>query len=227
VADNLLELSNITKILRGEGILKGINLQVKRGEFLSIVGASGSGKSSLLYIMGLLDKPTRGKVVFEGKEIDFSREEFLSEIRNRKIGFVFQFHYLLPEFTALENVMIPMLKKGLSKKEARERGLKILKELGLEGLEDRKPYELSGGQAQRVAIARALANEPLLLLADEPTGNLDSENTRRVMEIFKSINKKGTTIVMVTHERELAEETDRTVELRDGTVVKEIVRRAL
>ncbi len=227
MGDSILELDRVSKVLRGERILKSVSLKVKKGEFLSIVGASGSGKSTLLYIMGLLDEPTEGRVFFEGREINFSRRELLSYLRNRKIGFVFQFHYLLPEFTALENLVIPMLKRGLSRKEAEKKAREILRDLGLEGLGNRKPYQLSGGQQQRVAIARALANEPLLLLADEPTGNLDSENTRRVMEIFRKINEKGTTIVMVTHERELAEETDRTLELRDGKVVGEVVRRAL
>lgn len=217
----LLSLVNVHKSIDGEDILKGISLEVLRGEFLSIVGASGSGKSSLLYIMGLLDRPTSGEVIFEGERIDFSKEERISRIRNRKLGFVFQFHYLLPEFTALENVMVPMLKAGVLKKEARERARELLSKVGLSGKEGRKPYQLSGGEQQRVAIARALANDPILLLADEPTGNLDSKNTEIVMEIFEKLNEEGSTIVMVTHERYLAERTERIVHLKDGRVVDE------
>ncbi len=216
----ILKGENIKKKIGDYEILKGVNIEVKKGEFLSIVGASGSGKSSLLYILGLLDKPTEGKVFLDGEEIDFNNEKRLSFLRNNKLGFIFQFHYLIPELSALENVMTPMLKKGIRFEEARERALEVLKRLGLGGKENRKPYQLSGGEQQRVAIARAIANEPAVILADEPTGNLDSLNTRRVMEIFKELNHEGKTIVMVTHEKELAEETDRIVEIKDGRVIK-------
>ncbi|AAC06596.1 ABC transporter ATP-binding protein [Aquifex aeolicus] len=220
----ILRAENIKKVIRGYEILKGISLSVKKGEFVSIIGASGSGKSTLLYILGLLDAPTEGKVFLEGKEVDYTNEKELSLLRNRKLGFVFQFHYLIPELTALENVIVPMLKMGKPKKEAKERGEYLLSELGLGDKLSRKPYELSGGEQQRVAIARALANEPILLFADEPTGNLDSANTKRVMDIFLKINEGGTSIVMVTHERELAELTHRTLEMKDGKVVGEITR---
>ncbi|WP_461829234.1 ABC transporter ATP-binding protein [Aquifex sp.] len=216
----ILKGENIKKRIGDYEILKGVSLEVRKGEFLSIVGASGSGKSSLLYILGLLDKPTEGRVFLEGEEIDFGNEKRLSFLRNNKLGFIFQFHYLIPELSALENVMTPMLKKGVSFEEAKERAFRVLKRLGLGGKENRKPYQLSGGEQQRVAIARAIANEPAIILADEPTGNLDSLNTRRVMEIFKELNQEGITIIMVTHERELAEETDRIVEIRDGRVIK-------
>ena len=216
----ILKGENIKKKIRDYEILKGVSLEVKKGEFLSIVGASGSGKSSLLYILGLLDKPTEGKVFLEGEEIDFGNEKRLSFLRNNKLGFIFQFHYLIPELSALENVMTPMLKRGVDFEEARERAFSVLKRLGLGGKENRKPYQLSGGEQQRVAIARAIANEPAIILADEPTGNLDSLNTRRVMEIFKELNQEGITILMVTHERELAEETDRIVEMKDGRIIK-------
>ena len=216
----ILKGENIKKKIGDYEILKGVSLEVKKGEFLSIVGASGSGKSSLLYILGLLDKPTEGKVFLEGEEIDFGNEKRLSFLRNNKLGFIFQFHYLIPELSALENVMTPMLKRGVNFEEARERAFSVLKRLGLGGKESRKPYQLSGGEQQRVAIARAIANEPAIILADEPTGNLDSLNTRRVMEIFKELNQEGITILMVTHERELAEETDRIVEMKDGRIIK-------
>ncbi|MDW8066869.1 MAG: ABC transporter ATP-binding protein [Aquificaceae bacterium] len=217
----VLELKGIKKSIGQEQILKGIDLHVSMGEFVAVVGASGSGKSSMLYIMGLLDKPTEGEVFFEGEKIDFSNDRKLSQIRNKKIGFVFQFHYLLPEFNLLENVMLPAIKLGMRKDEAKERAYELLKALGLGGKEGRKIYQISGGEMQRVAIARALINEPSLLLADEPTGNLDSKNTQAVMNIFQEINAKGTTIVMVTHEMDLAFRSKRIVEMRDGQVLSD------
>jgi lipoprotein-releasing system ATP-binding protein len=216
----VVELLGIRKVIGQEEILKGIDLRVEAGEFVAIVGASGSGKSSLLYVMGLLDKPTSGEVFFEGQRVDFSGEKELSVIRNQKMGFVFQFHYLLPEFNLLENVILPAIKRGMMKTEAQERAYELLKRLGLGGKERRKIYQISGGEMQRVAIARALMNNPSLLLADEPTGNLDSKNTRAVMDIFKEINAEGTTIVMVTHELDLAAQAHRIVEMRDGQVVR-------
>lgn len=220
----MLRAENVKKVIRNYEVLKGISLSVRRGEFLSIVGASGSGKSTLLYILGLLDAPTEGKVFLEGKRVDFTNERELSSIRNEKLGFIFQFHYLIPELTALENVLVPMLKRGKPVKEAKEKAEHLLLELGLGEKLNRKPYELSGGEQQRVAIARALANDPVLLLADEPTGNLDSVNTKKVMDIFLKINERGATIIMVTHEKELAEMTHRTLEMKDGKVVGEITR---
>ena len=217
----LIRLSGIKKTIGSEQILKGIDLEIYEGEFVSIIGASGSGKSSLLYIMGLLDKPTEGEVFFEGEKIDYSNEKRLSYLRNSKIGFVFQFHYLVQELSLLDNVILPAIKKGVPIKEARERAMVLLERLGLKGKENRKPYEISGGEMQRTAIARALINQPKVLLADEPTGNLDSTNTQKVMDIFKEINKSQTTIVMVTHEIDLAKQTKRIVELRDGSVIRE------
>jgi lipoprotein-releasing system ATP-binding protein len=217
----LIRLSGIKKTVGSEQILKGIDLEIYEGEFVSIIGASGSGKSSLLYIMGLLDKPTEGEVFFEGEKIDYSNDKRLSYLRNSKIGFVFQFHYLVQELSLLDNVILPAIKKGVPIKEARERAMVLLERLGLKGKENRKPYEISGGEMQRTAIARALINQPKVLLADEPTGNLDSTNTQRVMDIFKEINKSQTTIVMVTHEIDLAKQTKRIVELRDGSVIKQ------
>jgi lipoprotein-releasing system ATP-binding protein len=217
----LIRLSGIKKTVGSEQILKGIDLEIYEGEFVSIIGASGSGKSSLLYILGLLDKPTEGEVFFEDEKIDYSKDKRLSYLRNSKIGFVFQFHYLVQELSLLDNVILPAIKKGVPIKEARERAMVLLERLGLKGKENRKPYEISGGEMQRTAIARALINQPKVLLADEPTGNLDSINTQRVMDIFKDINKSQTTIVMVTHEIDLARQTKRIVELRDGSVIKQ------
>jgi len=217
----LIKLSEIKKTVGSEQILKGIDLEIYEGEFVSIVGASGSGKSSLLYILGLLDKPTEGEVFFEGEKIDYSNDKRLSYLRNSKLGFVFQFHYLVQELSLLDNVILPAIKKGVPIKEARERAMALLERLGLKGKENRKPYEISGGEMQRTAIARALINQPKVLLADEPTGNLDSTNTQRVMDIFKEINKSQTTIVMVTHEIDLARQTKRIVELRDGSVIRQ------
>jgi lipoprotein-releasing system ATP-binding protein len=217
----LIRLSGIKKTVGSEQILKGIDLEIYEGEFVSIIGASGSGKSSLLYILGLLDKPTEGEVFFEDEKIDYSNYKRLSYLRNSKIGFVFQFHYLVQELSLLDNVILPAIKKGVPIKEARERAIVLLERLGLKGKENRKPYEISGGEMQRTAIARALINQPKVLLADEPTGNLDSTNTQRVMDIFKEINKSQTTIVMVTHEIDLARQTKRIVKLRDGSVIRQ------
>jgi ABC-type antimicrobial peptide transport system, ATPase component len=217
----LIRLSGIKKTVGSEQILKGIDLEIYEGEFVSIIGASGSGKSSLLYILGLLDKPTEGEVFFEDEKIDYSNYKRLSYLRNSKIGFVFQFHYLVQELSLLDNVIVPAIKKGVPIKEARERAIVLLERLGLKGKENRKPYEISGGEMQRTAIARALINQPKVLLADEPTGNLDSTNTQRVMDIFKEINKSQTTIVMVTHEIDLAKQTKRIVKLRDGSVIRQ------
>jgi len=199
--------------------LKNISLEIERGEFVAIIGPSGSGKSSLLYIMGLLDRPTEGKIYYKDREIDLSKVEALSRFRNEKMGFVFQFHYLIPELDLLENVIAPQLKLGKPWPEAEERARELLERLGLKGKERRQVTEISGGEMQRVAIARALANDPELLLCDEPTGNLDSKNTERVMEIFEEINAKGKTIVMVTHDLNLAKRAKKIISMRDGEIV--------
>ena len=217
----LISLRGIKKSIGSEQILKGIDLDIFEGEFVSIIGASGSGKSSLLYIMGLLDKPTEGEVFFEGKKIENSQDKLLAYLRNKKIGFVFQFHYLIPELSVLDNIILPALKSGLSQDEAKKRAMELIKQLGLSGKENRKPYEISGGEMQRTAIARALMNNPKVLLADEPTGNLDSSNTQKVMDIFKEINRNNTTVVMVTHELDLARQTKRIVEVRDGMIIRQ------
>lgn len=217
----ILEARNIMKTIRGHEILKGVSLAVNEGDFVSIIGVSGSGKSTLMYILGLLDEPTTGEIIFDGEKVDFKDQKLLSEIRNKKIGFVFQFHYLIPELSAAENIMVPMLKvKEKSRKEAEEKAYAILADLGLKGKENRKPYEMSGGEQQRVAIGRALANNPEIVMADEPTGNLDSKNTEVVMDIFLKLNEQGRAVLMVTHELNLAERTKKIVEMKDGIITK-------
>lgn len=220
--ERIVSLRRIYKRIEGEEILKGIDLDVYKGDFLSIVGASGSGKSSLLYIMGLIDRPTKGEVFFEGEKVDFSREELLSKLRNKKIGFVFQFHYLLPEFTALENVMVPMLKASVAFEDAKSKALELLERVGLKGKEARRPHQLSGGEQQRVAIGRALIGEPELILADEPTGNIDWEEGRRIFELFKKLNEeKGIAFAVATHNPDLKSFFHRVVNLKDGAVVSD------
>ena len=217
----ILEGSNLRKSIGDNPILNGISIAVEKGDFTSIVGSSGSGKSSLMYVLGLLDSPTSGEVYVDGRKVDFTDSKSLSDIRNRKIGFVFQFHYLIAELTASENVMVPMLKHGIKRPEAKDRSYSLLAELGLEGKEGRKPYQLSGGEQQRVAIARALANDPEIVMADEPTGNLDSKNSALVMDVFLELNEKGRSILMITHEPELAERTKKVYEIKDGLIVGE------
>ena len=205
-------------------ILRGIDLEIKKGEFLSVVGASGTGKSTLLHLLGGLDRPTRGEVFLTEKKVFQLNDEKLAKLRNRQVGFIFQFHYLLPEFSALENTMMPALissrerenrgREGLQK--IREKAQNILSELGLGKRINHKPSELSGGESQRVAVARALINEPDIILADEPTGNLDRENGELVFELLKELNNKGETFVIVTHNQQLASRTQRILRLADG-----------
>ncbi|MCS7149335.1 MAG: ABC transporter ATP-binding protein [Caldimicrobium sp.] len=215
----LLRLENINKWVGKEQILKGVSVKIEEGQFLAIVGPSGSGKSSLLYILGLLDRPTSGSIYYREKVLDLSQTEFISKLRNESLGFVFQFHYLIPELNVVENVMAPQIKRGVNHKEARDKAMMLLERLGLKGKEKRQIFEISGGEMQRVAIARAMANDPEILLCDEPTGNLDSKNTHTVMEIFKEINRKGTTIVMVTHDLNLAKMTKGVLEMLDGEII--------
>ncbi|MCL4243722.1 MAG: ABC transporter ATP-binding protein [Candidatus Dadabacteria bacterium] len=215
----ILEGRDLRKSIGESSILNGISIAVEKGDFTSIVGSSGSGKSSLMYVLGLLDSPTSGDVYVDGRKIDFTDSKSLSGIRNRKIGFVFQFHYLIAELTASENVMVPMLKHGIKRPAAKDRSFALLSELGLKGKEGRKPYQLSGGEQQRVAVARALANDPEIVMADEPTGNLDSRNSALVMDVFLELNEKGRAILMITHEPELAERTKKVYEIKDGLIV--------
>lgn len=198
-------------------ILKGVSLQVRKGEAICIMGASGAGKSTLLQILGTLDKPTQGDILFEGQSLLSLSDEKLSEFRNKKLGFVFQFHHLLSEFTALENVMLPCQIAGQSDVQAEEAAKKILSLLGLESRFHHYPSELSGGEQQRVAIARALVMKPSLILADEPTGNLDSENALKIQEIlFELRDKLNLTIIVVSHDADFARKFPKVLQLRDG-----------
>ena len=202
-------------------ILHGINLTVREGEFVAIVGESGSGKSTLMNIIGVLDKPTAGEYVLDGRRIAEAEADEMSEIRNRKIGFVFQNFNLIARTSALENVELPMLYAGNKPAERRKRAERLLHMVGMGERMDHDPSELSGGQKQRVAIARALANQPKILLADEPTGALDSQTSRTVMDIFEHLNQDGMTIILITHSRELAEECPRIITLSDGNIVRD------
>jgi len=222
----LIETKNITRILPLEvpvTLVEDLSMRITEGEFVSVTGPSGSGKSSLLYLLGLLDRPTKGDVfICEERTNDLSSEE-LCKLRLEKLGFVFQFHFLLPEFTILENVMVPMHKlRRWPMKERTERAETILDDLGLADHIHKHPSGLSGGQRQRVAIARAMANNPLVILADEPTGNLDTKSSRNVQDIFHAlIQKHKTSIVMVTHDMELANDTHRRIHLVDGRIHKD------
>lgn len=203
-------------------ILHGINLEVERGEFVSIVGESGSGKSTLMNVIGALDRPTEGEYRLQGKNIGEAKDRELSSIRNQEIGFVFQTYNLIPRTTALENVELPMLYGKMKKTERRERARELLELVGMKERMLHKPEELSGGQKQRTAIARAMANDPSIILADEPTGALDSETSRRIMDIFHRLHREqGKTIVLITHSTELAQETDRVVKISDGRILAE------
>ncbi|MCR4635129.1 ABC transporter ATP-binding protein [Butyrivibrio fibrisolvens] len=203
-------------------ILHGVNLKVRKGEFVSVVGQSGSGKSTLMNIIGILDKPTKGSYILDGIDIAKAKDNQLCAIRNQKIGFVFQTYNLIPRTSALKNVELPMLYAGVKARERKEKAMELLELVGMGERTDHKPDELSGGQKQRVAIARALVNDPAIILADEPTGALDSATGRAVMDLFHKLNEeKGITIVFITHSNELAEETGRILTLRDGMIIGE------
>lgn len=203
-------------------ILHGIDLTVYKGEFVSIVGASGSGKSTLMNIIGVLDRPTEGEYRLDGLDISALKDQELSRIRNQKIGFVFQTYNLISRTSALKNVELPMMYAGIGRKERAQRARHYLEMVGMEERMSHKPDELSGGQKQRVSIARAMANDPSIILADEPTGALDSKTGRRIMDIFHRLNREeGKTIVLITHSNELAAETDRIITIRDGEITGE------
>jgi lipoprotein-releasing system ATP-binding protein len=215
----MIRVENITKSFGELHVLKGINLGVKRGEIVSIVGASGAGKTTLLQIIGTLDRPSSGTVTFDDTAVFSLKDTALARFRNRKIGFVFQFHHLLPEFTALENVCIPAYIAGGSRNKAEDSAREILGFLGLADRLDHKPSELSGGEQQRVAVARALINHPDVILADEPSGNLDSKNKKELHELFFSLRERyNQTIVVVTHDLDLAHMADRMLTIKDGVI---------
>ena len=216
----MIEIQGITKSFGELQVLKGINLIIYKGEVVSVVGPSGAGKTTLLQIMGTLDKADCGSVVINGIEVGNLKEKELSAFRNKQIGFVFQFHQLLPEFTALENVMIPALIGGMSSDKAMKKAKETLAFLGLEERASHKPAELSGGEKQRVAVARALINDPAVIFADEPSGSLDSKNKEELHQLFFDLRDKlGQTFVIVTHDEDLAQLTDRTIHMMDGRIV--------
>ncbi|MBO8180650.1 MAG: ABC transporter ATP-binding protein [Archaeoglobus sp.] len=223
----VVELVDVYKIYKTEyyevKALECVNMAVKEGEFVAIMGPSGSGKSTLLNIIGCLDKPTRGEVIINGVETSILSDRELTELRRDTIGFIFQQYNLIPTLTALENVELPMVFRGLSKAEREARARELLKIVGIEELANRMPREMSGGQQQRVAIARALANNPSILLCDEPTGNLDTRSGRQIMDILKKLNEEErVTVVLVTHDPSLADYVDRVVRIRDGKVVEDV-----
>ena len=216
----MIDIKDVRKSFGNLNVLKGITLHIDKGEVVSIVGPSGAGKTTLLRIIGTLDKADSGEIWIYGKEISRMSKKQLSDFRNTHIGFVFQFHQLLPEFTALENIMIPAYIAGKSRSEAKKRAMELLDFMGLTERASHKPNELSGGEKQRVAVARALVNNPAVILADEPSGSLDSKNKAELHQLFFDLRDKfGQTFVIVTHDEELASITDRTIHLRDGVII--------
>ncbi|NHQ59304.1 ABC transporter ATP-binding protein [Chlorobium sp. BLA1] len=233
MAETILRLENIRRELElskdiRQTIIPNLSLEILKGEFIAITGPSGSGKSTLLYMMGGLDKPTFGTVWLDGEEITQKSESEMTRIRNEKIGFIYQFHFLLPEFNAVENVSLPMMINGRrSRKEIRERAMQLLDMVELQNKYTNKPSQLSGGQQQRVAIARALANEPKVLLGDEPTGNLDSRSADNVYQLFDRLNRElSQTIIVVTHDEEFANRAGRRIHLVDGNIESDRLLRA-
>ncbi|NOZ46155.1 MAG: ABC transporter ATP-binding protein [Chlorobi bacterium] len=226
--DTIITINNLVKnYLVGIQVVRAVravNLQIKQNEYVAIMGPSGSGKSTLMNIIGCLDTPTSGEYILNGRLVGKLHDDKLAEIRNKEIGFVFQTFNLMPRYSALENVMLPMIYAGKSKQEREKRALEVLNDVGLSDRITHKPNELSGGQRQRVAIARALVNKPSIILADEPTGNLDSKTSLEIMHLFDQIHKNGNTVILVTHENDIAEYAKRVVKLMDGQIESDILK---
>jgi putative ABC transport system ATP-binding protein len=223
----LIDIKNITRDFQLGNetvyVLKGISLEIKKGEYVALMGPSGSGKSTLMNLLGCLDTPTAGDYILNGKRVSQMHDDELAEIRNKEIGFVFQTFNLLPRTTALDNVALPMIYAGYSKSERHARAKEVLQQVNLADRMDHQPNQLSGGQRQRVAIARALVNKPSIILADEPTGNLDSKTSVEIMKLFGEIHKNGNTVILVTHEEDIAAYAHRVIRLRDGVVESDSV----
>jgi putative ABC transport system ATP-binding protein len=222
----MIDVSHVTKIYKNDSVetlaVDDISFKVEKGEFVAIMGPSGSGKSTLMHILGALDLPTSGEYYLDGKNLSHLADDALAEIRNKKIGFIFQSYNLLPRTTALKNVTIPMMYAGIPQEERMEKAKKYLKMVGLEDRMDYTSNQLSGGQQQRVAIARGLVMDPAILLADEPTGNIATTQAAEIMEIFEDLNNDGHTIVMITHEPDIAEYSKRTISIRDGKIINDV-----